>query len=190
MISNFDDWRVDLIKAHPTLFHPPVGAPEAARGYPNCGIGWRGLLNNACARIEEAIGERESFTVLQIKERFAVLRFDWRASLSIESEAKIVDAVTKAEARSACTCAFCGREGRLYRTDGILKTCCAFHANGCPVEFTPSRNVHIVRRIVGGRLQGISCYRYDRATDTFIDLLPNPLVDGIQSSKCEGAKND
>jgi hypothetical protein len=95
MISNFNNWRVDLIKAHPTLFHPVMGAPEAARGYPNCGIGWRDLLNVACARIEEAIGDGESFTVLQIKERFAVLRFDWRASLSIETEAKIVEAVAK-----------------------------------------------------------------------------------------------
>src|SRR5258708_34050810 len=100
MISNFDDWRVDLIKAHPTLFHPPVGAPEAARGYPNCGIGWRGLLNNACARIEEAIGERESFTVLQIKGWFAVLRFGVCATWSIDSEAKIVAECTKHAART------------------------------------------------------------------------------------------
>jgi hypothetical protein len=30
MTSTVHDWRVDLIEAHPGLFHPPTGAPEAA----------------------------------------------------------------------------------------------------------------------------------------------------------------
>lgn len=186
------DWRTDLIKAHPKLFHAPAGVPQAAKGYPACGNGWRDLLNTACEKIEAAIAEDESFRVLQIKEKFATLRFFWRGSLSTEVEAKIVDAVALAEARSACTCSQCGEEGGLYRAGGVLVTRCAIHAKGRRVEFAASlENVHIVRRIVNCQFRGISCCRYDRATDTFIDMLPDaPGIEvrgGISSSSCEGA---
>jgi hypothetical protein len=186
------DWRTDLIKAHPSLFHPPAGAPQAARGYPACGDGWRDLLNSACVKIEAAIAEGESFRVLQIKEKLATLRFFWRGSLSTEAEAKIVDAVALAEARSACTCSQCGEEGRLYRAGGVLITRCALHAKGRAVELTASlENVHIVRRIVAGQFRGVTCSRYVRATDTFKDMLPDaPGIEvrgGISSSRCEGA---
>jgi hypothetical protein len=192
MTAIVTDWRTDLIKAHPNLFHPPAGAPQAASGYPSCGDGWRDLLNSACARIEAAIAEGESFRVLQITERLATLRFFWRGSLSTEAEAKIVDAVALAEARSACTCSQCGEEGRLCRAGGVLTTRCALHAQGQPVELTAGlENVHIVRRIVAGQFRGVTCSRYVRATDTFVDLLPEALATGVRgrisSSRCEGA---
>jgi hypothetical protein len=38
------DWRIELIEAHPNLFHAPVGAPEATQGYPTCSDGWCDLL--------------------------------------------------------------------------------------------------------------------------------------------------
>jgi hypothetical protein len=190
MTATVRGWRIDLIKAYPNLFHPPAGVPQAARGYPECGDGWSDLLNSACAKIAGAIGERDSFTVLQIKERFAVLRVYWQGSVSTEAEAKIVDAVGKAEARAACTCSLCGEEGRLYRADRVLTTRCALHANGQPVEFpTGLENVHIVRRIIAGRCCGITCCRYVRAADAFIDLLPDASGAEIRggTSSWEGA---
>jgi hypothetical protein len=192
MTSIVAAWRIDLIKAYPNLFHPPGAGLEKARGYPACGDGWRDLLNSACAKIEAAIGEGDSFTVLQIKERLAVLRFYWRGSLSTKAEAKIVDAVAKAEARAACTCSLCGEEGRLYRADRALTARCALHAKGRPIELTAGlENVHIVRRIVAGQFRGVTCCRYMRTTDTFIDLLPDaPGIEvrgGISSSRLEGA---
>jgi hypothetical protein len=184
------DWRTDLIRTHPKLFHAPAGVLQAAKGYPACGNGWRDLLNTACEKIEAAIAEDESFRVLQIKEKSATLRIFWRGSLSTGVEAKIVDAVALAEARSACTCSQCGEEGGLYRAGGVLMTRCAVHAKGRRVEFAASlENVHIVRRIVDGQFRGVTCSRYVRATDTFVDLLPDSLaieVGGeISSSRCE-----
>jgi hypothetical protein len=186
------DWRTDLIKAHPRLFHARAGVPQAARGYPACGDGWRELLNSACAKIDAAISEGESFNVLQIKEKWATLRFFWRGSLSTEAEAKIVEAVTLAEARSACTCSQCGEEGRVYRAGGLLITRCSLHAKGQPVELTAGlENVHIVRRVVAGQFRGVTCSLYVRATDTFIDLLPDPpgieVRGEISSSRREAA---
>jgi hypothetical protein len=184
------DWRIDLIKAYPNLFHPRGAGLERARGYPVCGGGWRDLLNSACAKIEAAITEGESFKVVQIKERLGTLRFYWRGNLSPGAETKIVEAIALAEARSACSCEQCGEEARLYRAGGMLTTCCVVHAKGRPVELTPGlENAHIAQRIVDGRFRGISCCRYDRATDTFIDLLPDALGievgSGRSSSTCE-----
>lgn len=195
MTSIVADWRIDLIKAHPNLFHPPTGAPETARGYPACGDGWRELLNCACERIAAALAEGDSFKAVQIQEKSASLRFYWRGRLSPEAEAKIVNAIALAEARSACTCDECGKEGRLYCNCGVLITRCAIHARGQPVEVAPTeQNVHIVRRVVAGKLRGISCCRYDRGTDTFVDVPPDSLrveVHGeISSSTCEACGHD
>jgi hypothetical protein len=41
------------------------------------------------------------------------LHFCWRGNLSAEAEAKIADAVARAEARAQVTCEECGEEGRL-----------------------------------------------------------------------------
>jgi len=91
------EWRIDLIEVYSNLFHPQGAGPEAARGYPACGGGWRDIMNNARAKIESAIADGESFRVVQIKERLATLGFYWRGSLSTESEAKIVEAVALAD---------------------------------------------------------------------------------------------
>jgi hypothetical protein len=163
------DWRTELIKAHSS-------APETARGFPDCGDGWRVLLECACARIESALCEDDSFRVVRIKDKYGALRFYWRGNVSPETEANIVHAIALAEARSLCTCGECGEEGRLYCEVGVLLTRCAVHAKGRPVEVTPSRdNIHIVRRVVAGQLSGICYRRYDRATDTFRDIPPYAL---------------
>ncbi|RXH38744.1 hypothetical protein XH99_00370 [Bradyrhizobium nanningense] len=50
MSSVLQDWRLGLIAAHPDLFHPPAGIPEGAEGYPECGPGWRDLIDRCCVR--------------------------------------------------------------------------------------------------------------------------------------------
>jgi hypothetical protein len=176
MTSTVQDWRVDLIEAHPGLFHPHTGAPGAAEGYPNCEEGWRDLLERACARIEAALVEGGAFRALQIKEKFGTLRFYWEKDMSDAAKAKVEEAIALAEARSACTCEICGAEGRLYSRGGWLATACAQHARGEAVPIKPGfENLRIVRRIVEGRVQVISCRRYDRAGDTFVDVDPKSL---------------
>jgi hypothetical protein len=163
------DWRVALIEAHPNLFHPPAGRPEAADGYPLCGDGWRDLLERACARIEAALAGG-TFRASQIKEKFAGLRFYWHGEVSAEAMAGISEAIALAEARSACTCEECGEEGRLYRHGGIYMTRCATHAKGRTVAAEPGgENVHVVRTATPAGFRRVP-RRYDRATDSFVDV--------------------
>ncbi len=169
------DWRIDLIRAHPDLFHPARRAPETAcGGYPKCGDGWCELLNSACARIGAALEKSDTLNVVYIGEKLSKLHFCWRGNLSAEAEAKIADAVARAEARAQVTCEECGEEGRLYCSAGVPLTRCVVHARGQPVQVTLGReeNVHIVRRVVAGKLRGICCRRYNRETDTFVDVPP------------------
>jgi hypothetical protein len=166
------DWRVELVKAHPGIFHPPAGAPEAAQGYPTCGPGWRELLERACARIEAALAGGETIQVVQIKEKFAGLRLYWRGEVSPETRTRIHEAIALAEARSECTCEECGEEGRPYRHHGVYMTRCAAHAKGQLVPAEPGQeNVHIVRQTTPGGFR-IAPRRYDRATDSFIVVPP------------------
>ena len=174
MTHTVQDWRVDLIEAHPGLFHPPAGAPEAAEGYPDCEEGWRDLLERACNRIEAAL-EGGVFRVLQIKEKYGTLRFYRDGELSPEAETKVKQAIALAQARSACTCEICGAEGRLYSRGGWLATACAQHASGEAVPINPGfENVRIFWEVVEERLRTI-CQRYDRAADALVDVDPKSL---------------
>jgi hypothetical protein len=60
MARTVRDWRLELVEAHPNLFHPLGPHPEAAGGYPTCGDGWRDLLERACVRIEAALADAEA----------------------------------------------------------------------------------------------------------------------------------
>jgi hypothetical protein len=96
--------------------------------------------------------------------------------MSDEVEAKVKEAIDLAEARSACTCEQCGEEGCLYRAGGVPMTRCTAHAKGQLVEVKPClQNLHLVQRTVQGGAKVISCCRYDRATDAFIDVSPHSL---------------
>jgi hypothetical protein len=176
MVDRVQDWRVNLMQAHPRLFGIPSGRPDAARGYPNCEEGWRDLLERCCARIEAALAEGGALRVLQIKEKFGALRFYWSGDLPDAAKAKVDEAIALAVARSACTCEICGAEGRLYNRDGWLATACREHAKG---ELKPIRpgfeNIHIVRTFGPGRFPIVSCRRYIRETDSFVDVDPKSL---------------
>jgi hypothetical protein len=81
------NWRVELIEAYPDLFRPPAGAPEGAEGSPECGEGWRDLLDRACVRIRRAVhADGGSFRFTQIKEKYGTARLYWGGSLSPGSD--------------------------------------------------------------------------------------------------------
>lgn len=164
------DWRIDLIQSHPALFGPAQGFPPRPSGYPWCDGGWLDLLERLCTRIEAALGAGERVRIQQLKEKFASLRCYWSGEVSPATAARIREAVALAEARSACTCEECGDVGRLYRADGVYMTRCAVHAKGAPVPGDDGQaTVHAVRL---GTAHGIrrAARRYDRETDTFIEL--------------------
>jgi hypothetical protein len=169
-------WQSELVARHPRLFHIPAGGPEAAHGYPQCEEGWRDLLERACDRIETALAEGGAFNALQVKEKFATLRFYWSGDMTDAAKAKVDEAIALAVARSACTCEICGAEGRLFKRGGWLLTRCDDHAQGDPVAIRPGfENLHIVRTFGSGQFPVISCRRYDRETDSFIDVDPTSL---------------
>jgi hypothetical protein len=167
------NWKVALIEAYPDLFQPPAGTPEGAEGAPECGEGWRDLLDCACIRIQAAISAQSgSFRFTQIKEKYGTARLYWEGVLSLETEEKVDEAIDLAQARSACTCEQCGKPGRLFNRGGWFATACDEHGKGVPVaERRDFEQVHVVYRIVEGHAVA-SARRYDRSTDTFIYIHP------------------
>jgi len=179
MTGGVRNWRTELIEAHHGLFQPPAGNPEAAAGWPACGVGWHDLLARMCVRIRGAIqADGDTFRLSEIKEKYGSLRVSWDGSLSPEASAQVEEAIALAETASACTCEVCGEFGRLHG-DGWLTTRCASHAGGRPiVETRPEfEHIDIVHHFAGGATRVI-CRRYDRETDSFQDVDPTSLRSG------------
>ncbi|WP_051448296.1 hypothetical protein [Bradyrhizobium sp. WSM1417] len=166
------NWRVELIERHRDLFQPPADFPGAAQGSPECGAGWCDLLDRMCVRIRTAVqAAGGTLTLSQIKEKYGTLRVYWDGKLSPEAAARVEDAISLAEARSAVTCEVCGEEGRL-RGGAWLTTRCELHAEGHrAMEAQPGDDIHVMQRIVGRRRQTLR-RRYDRASDSFVDVDP------------------
>lgn len=167
------NWRLELIERHRDLFQPPADFPGAAAGCPECDGGWHDLLERLCVRIRGAVqAEAGAFRFSQIKSKYATLRVYWDGVLSREADARVEEAIALAEARSAVTCEVCGEEGRL-RGGAWVTTRCDAHAEGrSAVEPRAGfENMHIVRHFVDGR-RHITCRRYDRDTDSFVDVDP------------------
>jgi len=170
MASVVRDWRVELVEAHSDLFQS-ARDPHTAQGFPEVGDGWRDLLERACIRIRAAVrAHGGTFCATQIKEKYGTLRFYWDGAMSPAATTKVEEAIDLAEARSACTCEICGEMGRLYGLSW-LTTRCEAHADGrSPVEFRPGfENLQIEERFVGDRRE-TRCRRYDRDTDSFINV--------------------
>lgn len=168
-----NDWRIDLMRAHPRLFEVMSDEPERSFGYPLCEAGWRNILERLCVRIESALQDGEAFEFARIKQKFGIARLDWYGGVSDETATRIHEAVNLAVARSACTCEICGAEGRLYSNRGWPSTRCADHAAGDLVPVRPGfENVRFLRRTPG---TATMCYaRYDRETDTLTEVSPRP----------------
>jgi hypothetical protein len=173
-------WQADLVARYSDLFNQESNGRVTAPGYPSVGDGWRDLVETAIGRIATAVAAAPSGSVGidQIKEKFGALRLYWhgRNNLHETACAAIEEAIYLAEARSACTCETCGAEGRLFKHGGQLLTACEQHAKGKAVEVRAGReNVHIVRTLKDGKLSIVSCRRYLRETDSFIDVSPADL---------------
>ncbi|MHC2467418.1 hypothetical protein ACVIHD_006430 [Bradyrhizobium embrapense] len=175
------DWRITLVEAHPQLFHAPVGRPALAHGYPNCGDGWRDLLERACERIEIALSEQDTFAARALIQRCGTLRFYWSGNMQVSSQSLVADAICRAEARSHCTCEECGEPGCLYRADEGFMTRCTAHARGRLVPTQPCfENAHLVQQIVDGRMRVVA-RRYDPTIDAFIEL-PSALQSRVREA--------
>src|SRR5260370_39594162 len=147
------NWRAELVEAYPDLFHPAADRPGAAEASPDCGEGWRDLLERACVRIRAAVqADGGSFKATQIKEKYGTLRFYWSGVLSQEADSKVEEVVDLAEARSACTCELCGAEGRLYGPR-CLPTRCEADDGGRQPEPMPSglQNLDSAERVACDR---------------------------------------
>jgi hypothetical protein len=172
-------WQDDLVARYPHLFNLTEHGRTFTPGYPTVGDGWRELIEMAVGRIADtlAAAPSSSVTVVQVKEKFGTLRLYWHGKdLSTVAEHAIEDAVAKAEARSACSCETCGEEGVLYRVGGQLVTACSEHAKGALVPVEPGwENLHLLRGYRDGKIEIIVCRRYDRASDTFVDVDPKSL---------------
>jgi hypothetical protein len=168
------DWRFDLRKTVPDFFHHPLvsGRKQPARPVclPECGRGWRDIIDRCCARIEAALLERERFGFERIRERDGALRIYWGGRLTAASEAVVREAVDLAEARSICVCELCGAEGRLHRADGVLMSRCVRHAQGRPAAPLGLQNLHLRQKTITGRLRVVVACRYDPETDSFLDI--------------------
>lgn len=165
------DWRHRLVTAYPDLFRP-VGDPRGAEGWPAVGDGWEDLLQRACRRIRDAVrADGGSFEFSQIKEKYGGLRIYWRGGLSPAAAARVGEAVDLAEARSACTCEVCGESGLLHGGRWVT-TRCAQHAEGRrPIAAQPGDDIHVMERVVGRRRR-TRRRRYDRESDSFVDVDP------------------
>ena len=108
--------------------------------------------------------------------KYGTLRIGWSGSIPPAIARKVDDAIALAEARSAFTCETCGAEGRLHSLGGWSITVCLAHAIGetVPVD-TVFKNFHVVwvydRRVA----TMVSCRRYVRETDGFLDVDPASL---------------
>jgi hypothetical protein len=167
-------WRETLVRQYPDLFRRK-GSNRAARL--TVGDGWRETVEILVQRLASIVQARP-VAIVRIFENCGSLRVDTWADNAVD-HALLADmdyAIALAEARSACTCEQCGREGQLYCAGAMRTTRCAQHAVGDVMPVRPGlERVHLVRKLVGGRPGPIGAGRYDPVNDTFIDVDPSTL---------------
>lgn len=95
------DWRIALVETHSRLFHSRVGEFIALHRYPNCGDGWRALLECACERIDDALVGGDLFVARQIGEKQGTLRFYWSGELQRLSSGTTIKGVAFSRAENA-----------------------------------------------------------------------------------------
>ena len=101
-------WQADVMQAHPRLFRIPRDEPTSSPGYPRCSQGWRDLLDQLCSRIEDALGENETFEFTRIDDKLRLLLIRWIGEVSRETRVKIEEAIHLASRRAGRTCSTCG----------------------------------------------------------------------------------
>jgi hypothetical protein len=171
-------WRTGIADRFPDLFTDPARGHAFRSGIPECGDGWRDLVERAVLRIAAAAPDG-GVTIEQIKSKYATARiyYGTTAAVGPDARAAIEEAIALAEARSACTCETCGREGFLYQAGGWLLTACLEHARGEPVPVPPAyENLHVTRSATAGWPNAVTtCRRYVRPSDSFVDVDPSSV---------------
>jgi hypothetical protein len=171
-------WQESLVSRHKEVFLRSFRGVPFAPGFPTCPDGWREIVTTLVQRVAAvaAVGHSVHFT--QISEKCGALRVHWTTETGLPErlEGTIEHAIAIAEARSECTCATCGAEGRLFSSGGWLLTACPQHARGVPVPVRPGmENLHLVRGFAGDDIRIITCRRYDRSSDRFVDVDPRAV---------------
>jgi hypothetical protein len=165
------DWRDRIVQRHPQLFRDERGRTP---GYPQVGPGWAELIGLAAERIASASRNATvPIRIFEVKEKYGTLRLHTGRIDDPTVADAVEEAIALAEARSACTCEECGGKGRLYERGDVLATLCGRHARGVAVEVRPGwENLRIVRALKDGQLRIVSCRRYLRPQDAFVDVPP------------------
>jgi len=175
LVQRSGDWRWALAAAHPALFSQTFQGRIITPGKPEVGNGWRDLVETAVSRIAAAVAADPigSASVDQIKGKFGSLRLYYQTrDLQPATALTIGEAVDLAEARSACTCEECGAEGRLFNDSGWFSTRCDIHRQGKPVRVRPGwERLQVIRHYDGDAVT-VTCRRYDREADRFIEVDP------------------
>jgi hypothetical protein len=173
-VNHSENWRAALISRYPNLF----GVIHHAKPILKCSWGWRDTLETALARIETAATDVGCVRIRRVRQENGALRIYWTGGrISDSIRFQIEEAVALALARSACTCEVCGREGRLHSRKGWLSTKCPAHATGAPIPIRPGlENLYIARSFGSSDAAAtVSCRRYIRDIDAFVDVDPRPL---------------
>jgi hypothetical protein len=168
--------RLELIETFPGFFSPGERRSQGTACLPECGEGWRPILDRCCERIAATLQDGERFRFEKIVERQGSLRIYWGGRLSAASEAAVREAIDLAEARSQCVCEHCGEPGRQYRQDGAVITRCDAHARGMPLPVRRGyENVHLTQKVIKGRARVVVACRYNPKTDSFAEVDPTAL---------------
>lgn len=170
-------WRQRLVESHPEVFVRTFRGVPFSRGYPTCSDGLRDIATKVVERVSAAAsGYPLHFT--RMSEEYGSLRIHWVAEVRLPdgAERAVQEAIALAEARSACTCQTCGAEGRLYSSGSWLLTACPDHARGVPVPTRPgTENLHLLRGFSDDGTPELTCRRYGRMTDSFVDIPSDSL---------------
>lgn len=106
-----------LLARHPTLLRDVDSI--------DCGDGWLGLLDALCARLQFHTdhGDGPQVRVVQVKEKFGVLRFYVEDADEVQQ-----GMIDLAQALSERTCEVCGALGRATSDGGVFAARCPVHA--------------------------------------------------------------
>jgi hypothetical protein len=173
MTTPADDWRDELLNKYPAMF----GGDGTRSGYPDVADGWRSIIETAVGRLADILRERPgtSLVIDQIKGKFAELRLYSHGNYVSDAPTRerVDRVVDLARARSACTCEQCGVEGRTFNRGGWLHTACDEHGEGKLVEVQPGlENLSVEHALRHDQIRIVSCRRYLRDTDAFVDVDP------------------
>lgn len=134
---------------------PPRTATRPACA-PECGPGWRPIIDRCCFRISAALQYGEAY-------RFEGIR---------GHTAHRIGRPALGRERSQCVCELCGAPGRLYHCESTASTRCAEQGQGVLVRAARVRDEkrHLAQQAVIGRVRLVVCHRYDPECDCFIDV--------------------